>query len=183
MQNAQEAVNANKGAGDATQEKEIAAETQPGPERGSEQGSKPLPEISKKSFAKPTRMKKKPKSNYQFLVIDDQGLMRAILKKMLIDLGYEKTDAVESASSALSHMERKYYDAVFCDWEMPNMSGIELLKEVRSIEKYKNLVFFMVTGLDNTENIKEAIVAGVNDYIVKPINGALLANKLDSISK
>jgi two-component system chemotaxis response regulator CheY len=133
-------------------------------------------------FKKPTRFKKKAKKNYRFLIIDDQGVMRALLKSILTDLGYLDIDTAESANKGLTNMSLKDYDAVFCDWEMPGMTGLQLLQKVRSQEQFKDLIFVMITGIDSTSKIRDAIVAGVNDYIVKPVNVHMLAKKLAALT-
>jgi two-component system chemotaxis response regulator CheY len=149
----------------------------PGPAPAPGPGPAPAP-----GFKKPTQFKKKAKKNYRFLIIDDQGVMRALLKSILIDLGYLDIDTAESANKGLTNMSLKDYDAVFCDWEMPGMTGLQLLQKVRSQEQFKNLIFVMITGIDSTSKIRDAIVAGVNDYIVKPVNVHMLAKKLAALT-
>jgi two-component system chemotaxis response regulator CheY len=133
-------------------------------------------------FKKPTQFRKKAKKNYRFLIIDDQGVMRALLKHIITDLGYLGVDTAESANKGLTNMSLKDYDAVFCDWEMPGMTGLQLLQKVRCQEQFKHLIFVMITGIDNTSKIRDAIVAGVNDYIVKPVNVEMLAKKLAALT-
>jgi two-component system chemotaxis response regulator CheY len=133
-------------------------------------------------FKKPTQFKKKAKKNYRFLIIDDQGVMRALLKSIIADLGYQDIDTAESADKGLANMSLKDYDAVFCDWEMPGMTGLQLLQKVRCQEEFKDLIFIMITGIDSTSKIRDAIVAGVNDYIVKPVNVHMLEKKLAALT-
>ena len=142
----------------------------------------PAPAPAPAGFKKPTQFRKKAKKNYRFLVIDDQGVMRALLKHIIMDLGYLGVDTAESADKGLSKMSLKDYDAVFCDWEMPGMTGLQLLQKVRCQEQFKHLIFVMITGIDNTSKIRDAIVAGVNDYIVKPVNVEMLAKKLSALT-
>jgi two-component system chemotaxis response regulator CheY len=65
---------------------------------------------------------------------------------------------------------------------MPGMTGLQLLQKVRSQEQFKDLIFVMITGIDSTSKIRDAIVAGVNDYIVKPVNVHMLAKKLAALT-
>jgi len=93
-------------------------------------------------------------------------------------LGYVNIDTVDSAEKGLTRLNSKNYDAVFCDWDMPGMSGLELLEKVRSSRQFKDLIFVMVSGIHTAPDIRSAIRAGVNGYIVKPVSTESLANSL-----
>ena len=72
---------------------------------------------------------------------------------------------------------------IVSDWNMPNMTGLELLKTVRADAKYKHLPFVMVTAEAEKENIIEAVKAGVSNYVVKPFTGQTLKEKLEKIEQ
>ncbi len=117
----------------------------------------------------------------KILVVDDFQVMRKVVITCLAQLGYknivEATDGVE----AFDAMNAQVFDFVITDWEMPNMSGIELLREIRKSEDFKKIPVMMVTAEGLQENVIEAIRAGVNNYIVKPIDVDALREKMMKI--
>lgn len=118
------------------------------------------------------------------LLIDDDDCSRDILKSMLEEMGLKKVKEAEKGSEGLEHLrgEGAEYDLVLCDWQMPGLTGLELLQMVRSDEKLKKLPFIMVTGVGDVEYIQDAIKNGVSDYIVKPIDMDVLQTKLSKLS-
>ena len=79
--------------------------------------------------------------------------------------------------------QKEHFDIVLCDWEMPGLSGIDLLKWVRSESALNTLPFIMVTGTAEKESVEKCIAAGVTDYIVKPFTPEALCQKLKKILK
>ena len=116
------------------------------------------------------------------LVVDDSRIMRTIVKsyfsEMKIPCRYVEAS---DGSEALVHLLREKIDLVLLDWNMPKLSGIDFIKEVRSVEKYKKLPIVMVTSEKARYNVIEALKLGATDYIVKPINGAVFAQKISKI--
>ena len=114
----------------------------------------------------------------RILVVDDFQTMRRIIINLLRQLGF--TNVVEAADGkqALEKVRDDKIDLVVSDWNMPNMSGMEFLKELRADDQYKSLPFIMVTAEGKKENVIAAVQAGVNNYIVKPFNAATLKEKL-----
>lgn len=114
----------------------------------------------------------------RILVVDDFQTMRRIVINLLRQLGF--TNVVEAADGmlALEKVRDDRIDLVISDWNMPNMSGMEFLRALRTDEKYKTLPFIMVTAEGKKENVIAAVQAGVNNYIVKPFNAATLKEKL-----
>lgn len=104
------------------------------------------------------------------LVVDDNRAMRAIVKDFLMQMGVKRRSEAEDGKSALRMLRAEHWDLVVCDWVMPQMTGIELLKEVRQDEKLKKIPFILVTSQDAKENVIEAIKCGVSDYVTKPFN-------------
>lgn len=117
----------------------------------------------------------------KILVVDDFSTMRRIIKNILKQIGFTNVDEAENGQVALSKLLDGDYDFVVSDWNMPEMSGIELLKSVRSNETIKDLPFLMVTAEAKKENVVEAVKAGVNNYIVKPFTADTLQGKISKI--
>jgi two-component system chemotaxis response regulator CheY len=121
--------------------------------------------------------------NKKFLVVDDFATMRRIIRNLLRQLGYSKIEEAEDGAVALRKLKSQPFDMVICDWNMPNMTGIELLREVRADDAIKETPFLMVTAEAIKENIIEAVKAGVSNYIVKPFTADVLSSKIDAIFK
>jgi two-component system chemotaxis response regulator CheY len=117
----------------------------------------------------------------KFLVIDDFSTMRRIIRNLLKELGFNNVDEAEDGQAALAKLRGGGFDFVISDWNMPNMTGLELLKEVRSDPSLKHLPVLMVTAEAKKENIIEAAQAGASGYIVKPFTAATLDEKLNKI--
>jgi two-component system chemotaxis response regulator CheY len=117
----------------------------------------------------------------KFLVIDDFSTMRRIVRNLLKELGFNNVDEAEDGQAALVKLRSGGIDFVISDWNMPNMTGLELLKLVRSDPALKHLPVLMVTAEAKKENIIEAAQAGANGYIVKPFTAATLDEKLNKI--
>ncbi len=124
-----------------------------------------------------------PNPDINILVVDDMAAMRKILKTLLAQLGYKNVDEAEDGKQALEKLRQNpdKYGLVITDWNMPNMTGIELVQAIRSDEKLKHLPVLMVTAEAKKENVLMAIKAGVNNYIVKPFTAETLKEKLEAI--
>lgn len=118
----------------------------------------------------------------KILVVDDFPTMRKIVKGVLKQIGFNDIVEAEDGSQALEILRaNSRIEFVVSDWNMPVMTGIELLKAVRSDPKIKHLPFLMVTAEAEKENIVEAVKAGVSNYIVKPFNATTMREKLEKI--
>src|SRR5215831_7695359 len=117
----------------------------------------------------------------RFLVVDDFSTMRRIVRNLLKELGFTEIEEAEDGSAALAKLKVEKFDFVVSDWNMPNMTGIELLKAVRADAALKHLPVLMVTAEAKKENIVEAAQAGASGYIVKPFTVATLDEKLNKI--
>ena len=117
------------------------------------------------------------------IVVDDSSVMRQIIKNNLKQLGFEQSNLVdaEDGEQALKKMNEDTIDLVISDWNMPRMTGIDLLKAIRGDGALKELPFLMVTSEADKEKIMEAVQAGVNQYIVKPFNATQLEEKIKEI--
>jgi len=115
------------------------------------------------------------------LIVDDFVTMRRIVRKILRDIGFENIIEAEDGSAALEILKTTSVDLIVSDWNMPRMSGLELLKEVRNTQAIQNMPFLMVTAEAQKENIVEAVKAKVSNYIVKPFTAATLEEKLAKV--
>ncbi len=122
-----------------------------------------------------------PNQNMKILVVDDFATMRRIIKNILKQLGYANADEADDGVSALVKLRGSKFDFVITDWNMPNMSGLELVKEIRKDEALKGLPILMVTAEALKENIIEAVKAGVSNYVVKPFTPEVMKEKIDKI--
>lgn len=122
----------------------------------------------------------------KFLVVDDFATMRKIIKKVLTELGYTNIEEAEDGKPAFEAMKTahtigKPIQFVISDWNMPGMTGIDLLRACKADPNFKNCPFMLVTAESEQKNIIEAAKAGVSDYVVKPFNAATLKQKLERI--
>ena len=119
--------------------------------------------------------------NMKFLVVDDFSTMRRIVRNLLKELGFTNVDEAEDGVVALNKLQNGDFEFVVSDWNMPNMTGIELLRNIRADAKLKGLPVLMVTAEAKKENIIEAAQAGASGYVVKPFTAATLEEKLNKI--
>ncbi|HTV87368.1 MAG TPA: chemotaxis response regulator CheY [Dyella sp.] len=121
--------------------------------------------------------------NMKILVVDDFSTMRRIVRNLLVELGFSNPliQEADDGNNALAMLKSNPFDMVVTDWNMPNMTGIELLQAIRAEPKLKGMPVLMVTAENNREQIIAAAQAGVNGYIVKPFTAVTLKEKLDKI--
>jgi two-component system, chemotaxis family, chemotaxis protein CheY len=123
------------------------------------------------------------KPSTRFLVVDDFSTMRRIVRNLLKELGYTSVEEAEDGAAALQRLRGERFDFVVSDWNMPNMTGLQLLQAMRADASLKSLPVLMITAEARKENIIEAAQAGANGYIVKPFTAATLDEKLAKIFK
>ena len=119
--------------------------------------------------------------NINILVVDDFSTMRRIVKNLLKELGFKNFDEADDGATAWPMVQTGKYQLIVSDWNMPKMTGIELLKRVRADEKLKDTAFLLITAEAKKSQILEAAQAGVDGYIVKPFTAATLAEKLEKV--
>ncbi|SJZ49800.1 two-component system, chemotaxis family, response regulator CheY [Oceanospirillum multiglobuliferum] len=117
----------------------------------------------------------------KILIVDDFSTMRRIVKNLLRDLGFTNTHEADDGLTALPMLETGNFDFLVTDWNMPGMTGFDLLKTCRADPKLKSLPILMVTAEAKREQIVAAAQAGVNGYIVKPFTAAVLKEKIEKI--
>jgi len=120
-------------------------------------------------------------SDLKILVADDFGTMQKIIRNILMELGYSRMVFANNGKRALDILLKEKFDLVISDWNMPLMTGIELLKHIRANPKIAGTKFIMVTAEGEKERIVEAIEATVDQYIIKPFTAASLKEKIDTI--
>ena len=117
----------------------------------------------------------------KILVVDDFSTMRRIVRNLLRDLGFNNIEEADDGNTALPMLRNGKFDFLVTDWNMPGMSGMELLQEVRADENLKSLPILMVTAEAKRDQIVAAAQAGVNGYVVKPFTAAVLKDKIEKI--
>ena len=117
----------------------------------------------------------------KFLVVDDFSTMRRIVRNLLKELGYSDVDEAEDGVQALQKLRSEKFDFVVSDWNMPNMDGLEMLKQIRADATLASMPVLMVTAEAKKENIIAAAQAGASGYVVKPFTAATLDEKLSKI--
>ena len=117
----------------------------------------------------------------KFLVVDDFSTMRRIVRNLLKELGFNNVEEAEDGADALNKLQAGGFGFVISDWNMPQMTGIELLRKVRASEDFGHLPFLMVTAEAQQSNIIEAAQARVSNYIVKPFTAETMKQKIDKI--
>ena len=119
--------------------------------------------------------------NMEVLIVDDFATMRRILKNILTQIGFTNLYEAGDGKNALKVLKNQRIDLIMCDWNMPVMTGLDLLNAVRSDEELKAIPFVMVTAEAQKENIIQAVQAGVNNYVVKPFTTETITQKLEKV--
>lgn len=121
----------------------------------------------------------------KFMIVDDSQVMRNIHKNTLREHNYSDDDFFEAdnGETALDLSIKNNIDLFLVDWNMPGLNGLEFVKALRSIDKYRETPIIMVTSEAAKYNVMEAIDAGVTNYIVKPIQGKVLWEKISKFIK
>lgn len=117
------------------------------------------------------------------LVVDDFATMRKIVRNILKQIGFEDIVEAEDGNAALQLIKNDQVGLVVTDWNMPNMSGLDLLRQIRRNPQTADLPVLMVTAEGLKENVMEAVKAGVSNYVVKPFTAEVLQEKIETIFK
>ncbi|MGL1892081.1 MAG: response regulator [Spirochaetaceae bacterium] len=117
------------------------------------------------------------------LVVDDSRIMRSIVKNTLLQSKSYSFEFVEASNGidAFNILEREIIDILLVDWNMPHLNGLDLVKELRAMAKYSKLPIIMITSEAAKYNVIEAVKAGVNDYLIKPLGEGNLVNKITQV--
>ena len=117
----------------------------------------------------------------KILVVDDFSTMRKLVRNVLKQIGFSNITEAEDGNMALEVMRNEEIGLVVTDWNMPNMTGIELLQRIRDDGKSKNIPVLMLTAEGKTENVVAAVKAGVDNFIVKPFTAEVMQAKIEQI--
>ncbi|MFB6272782.1 MAG: response regulator [Salinibacter sp.] len=115
----------------------------------------------------------------KFLIVDDSPTMLRIIRNALKEIGYEDIEEAEDGQDAMEKLEGTSPDFVITDWNMPKMNGVDLAKNIRNHPQYARLPILMITTRGMKEDVKTAMKAEVNNYIVKPFEPEVLDEKID----
>lgn len=115
------------------------------------------------------------------LIADDTQTMRSVVRASLKAIGFKEFHEVTNGAEAKALLEKKSIDLVICDWEMPEMDGLEVLKAMRGMEKHKDTPFVMLTGHANTDLVTQSITLGISGFVVKPFQPLALCEKIANI--
>lgn len=118
--------------------------------------------------------------NTPILVVDDYATMLRIIRSLLRQLGFTDVEEATDGTSALAKLRQRRFGLVISDWNMQPVSGLDLLREVRSDPELAHLPFIMITVQNRTESVVAAKEAGVTSYIVKPFDAETLRSKIAS---
>jgi two-component system chemotaxis response regulator CheY len=121
--------------------------------------------------------------NMKILIVDDMATMRRIVKNILKQLGFANVEEAENGQDGLQKLRSDTFGFVVSDWNMPGMTGIDLLRAIRAVDKLKGTPVLMVTAEAQQANLVEAIQAGVSNYIVKPFTAETMQEKMAKIFK
>jgi two-component system chemotaxis response regulator CheY len=119
-------------------------------------------------------------NDIKILVVDDVASMRNVTKSVLMVAEYTNVTQATDGIKALEILEDETFDLIICDWEMPNMDGLELLIEIKKDERLKDIPFLMLTSNTEKIKVKVAIKAGASDYVIKPIQPSILLEKINN---
>jgi two-component system chemotaxis response regulator CheY len=116
------------------------------------------------------------------LVVDDSAMMRKIVIKNLKDCGYDVA-IIEAGDGkeGLEKFQAQKPDLVLSDWNMPNMDGLSMVREMRKLDPDKTVPIIMVTTEGSADKVKEAVLAGANNYLAKPFTPERFKEKLAKI--
>jgi two-component system chemotaxis response regulator CheY len=126
------------------------------------------------------------KADIKILVVDDMSTMRKIIKNMLTQIGFTNISEADDGATAWPLIEGaikegKPFEFILSDWNMPQLSGLDLLKKVRATEGLEKLPFLMITAEAEQGNVVIAVKAGVSNFIVKPFSAQVLKEKIEKI--
>ena len=117
----------------------------------------------------------------KILIVDDFATMRRIMKNILKQIGFSNIIEADDGTTALEELKKTAVDLIISDWNMPKMTGLDLLKNVRSTDNLKDVPFLMVTAEAQKQNVIDAVQAGVTNYVVKPFTAEAISEKLEKI--
>ena len=119
--------------------------------------------------------------NKKVLIADDFTEVTRFIRYSLKNIGFTNIREADSGKAVLRALKKEKYDLILCDWNMPDMSGMEILKKIRSNDELKDIPFIMVTATAEEEKVLAAIEAGVSNYILKPFTAETINETIDKV--
>ena len=123
---------------------------------------------------------------FRILIVDNSHVIRTMLKNALMHAGFVEFadfDEAENGQNALNVLARDTFHMVISDWDMPKMDGLELFKKMRANKAFAHIPFIMVSSISEAKKVIEAIEAGVNEYIIKPLKPDDFAHRVMDVLK
>jgi len=119
-------------------------------------------------------------SHLHILIADDDQTSSFLIKELLLELKISQVEIAIDGTDALKQIFQAdhAFDIVLCDWNMPGKTGLEVHSTMRTDSRFKDVIFIIVSGNSSAARIREAIQKGVNDYLVKPIEGPTFIKKI-----
>jgi len=117
----------------------------------------------------------------KIIFVDDSPTMRRIIYNCLLKIGFKQIVHAENGSDAITKIKSDNFDLIITDWNMPDMNGIELVKQVRAMDRYRFIPILMASTKTGKKDIKTAFESGVNDYLIKPFSGRNLKEKITEL--
>ncbi|MEZ0262580.1 MAG: response regulator [Alphaproteobacteria bacterium] len=121
------------------------------------------------------------RAKLKVLTGDDHMLSRRLVEKQLEVMGFKDIRTATNGEELLLRLSQEPYDVVILDWVMPVKTGMDVLKECRAQKKYDKIAFVMLSAEAHDNMIQEALAAGANGYIVKPVTQAVFEDKMKSV--
>ena len=115
------------------------------------------------------------------LIVDDLTSMRKVLRNLLASIGFDRVTEARDASDAVLKLQAEPFDLIISDWNMPTMTGQDLLEYVRGDERFKEIPSVMLTSLADRDSVVAAQRSGVSDYLAKPFTVQELEKKLTGV--
>jgi len=124
--------------------------------------------------------------NIRIIIVDDMAAMRLRVVNQLKTMGYANLVQASNGQEALTVLERyeadkKPFDLIISDWNMPNMSGLDLLKKVKENSSLSKIPFIMVTAEGEKQQVVKAVLGGVADYLIKPVDNEVFKKKMETL--
>lgn len=119
----------------------------------------------------------------KILTIDDSGIMRKIIKGHLAKIGYSNVIEASDGKEGLKKLSEEKIDLILCDWNMPEMNGLQFVQRVREEKNYGNIRIIMLTTVTTQDEVLTALKAGANSYITKPFKPENLKEKIEEVFK
>lgn len=139
----------------------------------------PAPAAPKAETSPAPRKKSLTQENAKILIADDQAVITEMLSQTFADFGVTQIETASDGREAFDKIKnaKPPFDIIVCDWEMPELNGLQVLEKAKASNKLGDALFWMVTANTDTQKIRQAVAKGINDYIAKPVEPNILLEK------